>query len=124
MLSFIELLFSNEFCIFWAIIYFLYPIYAVFIYFWRILLFMLYCYRAKLLLNIENQLLRVSLEKSKQFKKISILSNLNRLNLIHCEINYWNKIWSKFIAISLPYFSFSIGLCLILLYFGKSNIDI
>ena len=83
---------------------------------------MLYCIRSKILLKIENNLLKKLLRKSKPFERISILSIIKRLNKIYFRIFIWNKFWSNFIAISFAFFTLFIGLIILQIYFGNSDL--
>ena len=109
------------FTIIMAMICMLSTTYWVYIYFWKLISFSLYCYRSKLLLNIENKYLFQFINENKNVEKILLLNCLKRLNEIYIKISEWNKIWNIYIAINLCYFSYSIGLLALQLYFSPLN---
>ena len=124
----VSIIFTIEFnyliisSIFWAIIKFFTTIYITNMLFWRIILFSLYCYRSKLLLSNQNNLLYEMKRRAMPLNSSSILTQMKSLNEIYCRINDWNKIWSKYIAINLILFSILFGLLSLQLYFGNFNI--
>ena len=109
------------FHLFWYIIDFMSVIYSIRIFYGKIILFSLYCFRSKLLLRVENNLLFIIDDKRKPIKSYLCIKHLNRLNEIYCRIHDWNKIWSKYIAVNLICFSFLFGLLTLQLFFGNSN---
>ena len=117
----IELNIQLIFSIFWATIYFLSASYLQNIMYWKLFLFILYCFRSKLLLKYQNNILIESINKRKPMKHFSVLNNLKHYNEIYRQINDWNKFWSKYIAINLIYFSLIIGLLTLQLYFASLN---
>ena len=108
--------------IIWAISYFIWIEFVVKVHFWKLIAFSLYCYRSKILLRTQNNNLNEMINKTKFIEFSSLLNCLKNLNQIYIQINDWNKIWRKYIALNLIYFSYSIGLIGIQLYSSQLNI--
>ena len=112
--------FSILLSITWAIGYFLRTTYIAQV-FWKITSFILYCFRSKILLKNENNMLINIIEDQNRFKISLITKQLKRLNDIYIQINIWNRIWYNFIAMFMLYFTIVVGLITLQLYHGRFN---
>ena len=110
--------------IFWIIIFSLLSLYVGYIYVSKLILFILYCYRSKILLKIENNLLNEMIIKYKSVNYNKLLYYLKRTVILYNRISNWNKIWSKFIAINIFFFTPIVGVIVLQLYIGFTNISI
>ena len=117
-----QLNYSIIITLFWFTINIIIYILVANIIYWNLLSFILYCFRSRILLNIENNRLTELIVKNKHLIYKSLLDQLKRLDIIYNKINNWNKIWSNFVAITLGFYSYSISFLFLLLFFGKFDV--
>ena len=104
--------------IFWTIIYALMSLYVMNIYISKLIAFILFCYRSKLLLKIENNLLIEIIKIQKPINYYKLIYYLKRSDKLYNRISNWNKIWSKFIALNIFFYTSMIAFIALHLFIG------